>query len=75
MMIETHHIPAKTKWTIDLPHSENAFKIRHLMITDVKGSFRILDARILTEGKDVTAETDPWIDASSITTGALKTLM
>lgn len=57
------------KWSIDLPHSEIAFKVRHLMIAHVKGSFKIFDASIYTSGKDfTTAEIDLWIDASSITT-------
>jgi polyisoprenoid-binding protein YceI len=73
MIMETDEIAKKTKWSIDLPHSEIAFKIRHLMITNVRGSFKVFDASIYTEGKDFsTAEIDLWIDASSITTGDAK---
>jgi polyisoprenoid-binding protein YceI len=61
---------SKTKWLIDQVHSEIAFKVKHLMISNVKGSFKIFDASIYTNGKDFTkAEIDLWIDASSITTG------
>lgn len=60
----------ETKWSIDLAHSEIAFKVRHLMIAHAKGSFKIFDASIYTHGKDfTTAEIDLWIDTSSITTG------
>jgi polyisoprenoid-binding protein YceI len=60
----------QTKWSIDLAHSDITFKIRHLMIAHVKGSFKTFDANIYTHGKDFsTAEIDVWIDASSITTG------
>jgi polyisoprenoid-binding protein YceI len=63
----------QTKWTIDLAHSEIAFKVRHLMIAHVKGSFKIFDANIYTTDKDFTSvEIDVWIDASSITTGDIK---
>ena len=63
----------KTKWTIDQSHSEIEFKVRHLMIAHVKGSFKTFDASIYTEAKDfTTAEIDLWIDASSINTGDAK---
>ena len=59
-----------TKWSIDQTHSEISFKVRHLMIAHVRGSFRKFDASIYTTDKDfTTAEIDLWIDASSITTG------
>ena len=58
------------KWSIDPAHSEIAFKVRHLMIAHVNGSFKTFDASIYTTGKDFTsAEIDLWIDASSVTTG------
>jgi polyisoprenoid-binding protein YceI len=60
----------ETKWAIDLTHSTIEFKIRHLMISNVKCSFKTFDASIYTSGKDfTTAEIDLWIDASSISTG------
>ena len=63
----------KTKWTIDPLHSEIGFKVRHLMIAHVKGSFKTFEANIYTIGKDFkTAEVDLWIDTSSITTNEEK---
>jgi polyisoprenoid-binding protein YceI len=60
----------KLKWSIDQAHSEVAFKVRHLMIAQVSGLFKVFDASIYTTGKDfTTAEIDLWIDASSISTG------
>lgn len=57
------------KWSIDQAHSDITFKIRHLMIAHVKGSFKTFDANIYTYGQDFsTAEIDVWIDASSINT-------
>ncbi len=58
------------KWSMDQVHSNIAFKVRHLMISNVKGVFKTFDASIYTVGKDfVTAEIDLWIDAASIDTG------
>jgi polyisoprenoid-binding protein YceI len=59
----------KTKWTLDPTHSELVFKVRHMMITNVKGEFRKFDATILAEGSDFTKSSiDVIIDAASIFT-------
>ena len=60
----------KTKWTLDPTHSENVFKVRHMMITNVKGEFRKFDASILTDGEDFSKSSliDLTIDAGSIYT-------
>jgi polyisoprenoid-binding protein YceI len=63
-------ITNQTKWSVDQAHSEISFKVKHLMIANVKGSFKIFDANIYTEAKDfTTAVIDLWIDSSSISTG------
>jgi polyisoprenoid-binding protein YceI len=55
---------------MDQVHSDITFKVRHLMISNVKGVFKTFDASIYTVGKDfLTAEIDLWIDAASIDTG------
>jgi polyisoprenoid-binding protein YceI len=62
-------MPRETKWVIDRSHSEISFKIRHLMISYVTGSFKVFDAFVFTEGNNfATAEIDLWIDPASITT-------
>ena len=59
----------KTKWGIDTSHSEIGFKIKHLMVANVRGNFREFDASIYTTGEDfMTAEIDFWVDPSSINT-------
>ena len=71
--METTLVATRTKWTIDQAHSEIDFKVRHIMISNVKGSFKTFDANIYTTLKDFsTAEIDFWIDASSIVTGDAK---
>ncbi len=60
----------ETKWSIDQSHTELAFRVRHLMISHVRGVFKKFDASIYTTDKDFsTAEVDIWIDPSSISTG------
>jgi len=36
----------ETKWSVDPAHSEIAFKVKHLMISNVKGIFREFAAKI-----------------------------
>ena len=71
MIMETTTLKTstKTKWALDPTHSELAFKVRHMMITNVKGEFRKFDGSLLTEGSDFTKSSiDVTIDASSIFT-------
>jgi polyisoprenoid-binding protein YceI len=56
-----------TKWTLDPTHSELVFKVKHLMITNVKGEFRKFSAEI--DGNDFTkSPISVTIDAASIFT-------
>jgi len=66
-------VPTKTKWVLDVSHSEIGFKVRHLMISNVKGVFREFEANIYTTGEDfMTAEIDFWINPASVDTGDTK---
>ncbi|HEU5364606.1 MAG TPA: YceI family protein, partial [Hanamia sp.] len=59
----------KTKWTIDPSHSEIAFKVKHLMIVNVKGVFTEYNASIYTNDDDfTTAEFDFWMNPNSLKT-------
>lgn len=59
----------KTKWTIDPSHSEVTFKVKHLMISNVKGEFRKFDAAIYSNGNDFgNAEVKANLDTASIST-------
>lgn len=61
----------KTKWIIDPIHTEIGFKVKHLMITNVKGFFKEFEASIYTTGDDfMTAEIDFWLNPASIDTGS-----
>lgn len=45
---------ALTKWALDPTHSEVQFKVKHLMITNVTGSFSSFDVNVATEEHDFT---------------------
>lgn len=57
----------KITWVLDPTHSEITFKVKHLMISNVKGEFTKFTAEI--DGEDITkAQFNGSIDASSIST-------
>ena len=59
----------KTKWVLDPAHSELIFKVRHLMITNVKGEFRNFDISVESDGSDFSnAKVSVTIEADSIST-------
>jgi len=59
-----------TNWVIDHKHSRIEFKVRHLMVAHVKGSFKTFAASITMTDNDFTsAVVHVWIDAVSIDTG------
>lgn len=61
---------AITKWIIDKAHSQIQFRIKHLMITTVTGSFSSFDASVETEGSDfMTAKISFTADTASVSTG------
>jgi len=61
----------KTTWVIDPTHTEIAFKIKHLMISNVKGLFSEFSGQVLTDGEDFsTAEISFQLNPATISTGA-----
>jgi len=59
----------RVKWTIDPAHSDIQFKVKHMMISTITGSFQEFGADIEVLGDDLsTAKVEFWADASSITT-------
>jgi len=60
---------AKIKWSMYPTHSEIQFKVRHLMITNVSGSFGRFSAEVETEGDKIETASVKFIaDVDSITT-------
>ncbi len=71
--METIIVNTKTKWGIDKAHSELGFKVKHLMVTNVRGKFTEYDASIYTTGDDfLGAEIDFWLNPASVNTGDIK---
>jgi polyisoprenoid-binding protein YceI len=46
--------PMKTKWKLDPAHSEVTFKVKHMMITNVSGTFNEFNVETTTENDDFT---------------------
>lgn len=60
---------SKTIWAIDPLHSDVQFKIKHLVISTVTGTFRKFDGTIVKEGNDFNnAKVNFKIDVKSIDT-------
>jgi polyisoprenoid-binding protein YceI len=60
---------ATTKWVLDPSHSEVDFKVKHMMISTVTGTFSKFEATVETEGeKFTTAKATFIIDVDSIST-------
>lgn len=60
---------SKATWAIDPTHSELGFKIRHLMISNVSGTFGQFEVNVDTESDDFTkAKITAKIDPASIST-------
>lgn len=59
----------ETNWVIDPTHSKVSFKVKHLMISNVLGSFREFEGTATTEGDDFpTAQISFSLNVSSIDT-------
>jgi polyisoprenoid-binding protein YceI len=58
-----------TKWAIDPSHSDIQFKVKHLMITTVTGTFKEFNAEVELEGDDLNnAQVSFWANTNSIFT-------
>ena len=59
-----------TKWSLDPAHSEVTFKVKHMMISNVSGSFKTFSTDVETEGQDFTKSKISFTaDINSINTG------
>lgn len=60
---------AATNWVLDPTHSEVEFKVKHLMISTVTGTFSSFAANVTTDGEDfTTAKATFSVDVDSIDT-------
>jgi polyisoprenoid-binding protein YceI len=66
-------LAAASSWTIDQDHSNVGFKVKHLMVSNVKGEFRSFNGTLEIDDKDVTkSKVAVNIETPSITTGVTK---
>lgn len=66
-------ISQASTWTIDPDHSNVGFKVRHMMVSTVKGSFDRHTGTVVIDDKDITgSKVEVSIDTSSINTNVQK---
>lgn len=74
--VVTLAIPAlasAASWSIDPDHSNVGFKVRHMMVSNVKGEFAKYGGVVDIDDKDVTkSRVEVTIDTASISTGVAK---
>ena len=62
---------AKTKWALDLAHSEIQFKVKHMMIATVTGGFDKFDVQVAADNDNFSdAEISFTAETASINTGS-----
>jgi len=70
MATTTANPAALTTWKLDPAHSHAEFKVKHMMISNVKGSFNGLSGTLTEHATDKTLSTiEASIDVNSISTG------
>ncbi len=62
-------VTATTTWNIDPVHSNAQFKVKHMMISNVKGEFTTITGKLELNGSDISkSRVEASIDAGSINT-------
>jgi polyisoprenoid-binding protein YceI len=56
-------------WTIDPVHSEVGFSVRHMMVSKVRGKFKVFSGDLVTGESPLDSSVTATIDLSSIDTG------
>ena len=70
MSTSTAHPASTITWKIDPAHSRAEFKVKHMMISNVKGSFSGLTGTLIEDTADpIRSQVEATIDISSISTG------
>ena len=66
-------LASASNWTIDPDHSNIGFKVRHLMVSNVKGHFDKHSGEVTIDDKDITkSKVEVSIDTASINTNVQK---
>jgi polyisoprenoid-binding protein YceI len=60
---------SQTIWKLDPAHTQIEFKVKHMMVTTVTGTFTNFGAEVTTEGENfMSAQVSFWADTASVTT-------
>ena len=66
-------IASASPWIIDVDHSNIGFKVRHMMVSNVKGDFARFSGNVDIDDKDLAkTKVDAVIETASINTGVAK---
>ena len=67
--VSAPEVTAVTTWNIDPVHSTAQFKVKHMMISNVKGEFTTITGKLELNGSDINkSRVEASIDAASINT-------
>jgi len=70
IMTTATEVTATTTWNIDPVHSHAEFKVRHMMISNVKGEFKGVNGTLKLNSEDLTKSgVEVSIDAATVNTG------
>jgi polyisoprenoid-binding protein YceI len=70
IMTTATEVTATTTWNIDPVHSHAEFKVRHMMISNVKGEFKGVTGTLKLNSEDLTKSgVEVSIDAATVNTG------
>ena len=70
MSTSTFPPPSTITWKIDPAHSRAEFKVKHMMISNLKGSFSGVTGTLIEDSADpIRSQVEATIDISSISTG------
>lgn len=71
MTVETDQVPGYVvgTWAIDPVHSHVGFSVKHMMVSKVRGNFKIFDAEIVTAEDPLKSSFTARVDLRSIDTG------
>jgi polyisoprenoid-binding protein YceI len=60
-------------WNIDPDHSSAGFKVRHMMVSNVKGEFAKFKGSVVLDDRDITkSKVEVTFDTASVNTGVVK---
>jgi polyisoprenoid-binding protein YceI len=73
MVLAIPYAAVASTWNIDPDHSNLGFKIKHLMVSNVKGNFEKYTGVVEIDDKDITkSKVEVTIDTNSINTNVKK---